>query len=148
MLRSLVGSEMCIRDRIAMFEADKTSRSKAVKFLERRGISPQLLEGGAEYSRNTQLVLKHACEEAETQGHHIVGTEDLLYAIFAQPKNDAQAKHFMITQHVIFPESLRKAPARTSDIMFQEEQEQEESVVRMLTAVSYTHLTLPTKRIV
>eukprot|EP00656_Telonema_subtile_P038689 TRINITY_DN4390_c0_g4_i1.p1 TRINITY_DN4390_c0_g4~~TRINITY_DN4390_c0_g4_i1.p1 ORF type:complete len:641 (-),score=132.66 TRINITY_DN4390_c0_g4_i1:141-2063(-) len=107
----------------AMFEADEYGKSKGIAFLERRGVSPTVFAGKAEYSPNVQIALAAAVEHADKQGHKTVGTEDVLYALFAHPYQTSGARRWLVTRGMTVEPFLCHQP----------QQDEDESVARMLT---------------
>lgn len=61
---------------------DGVQDSTAVKFLKKRGVTKESLYASHRYSDNAANILKEAQERATSLNKPVVGTEDLLWAIF------------------------------------------------------------------
>mmetsp|Transcript_20765 Transcript_20765/g.27012 ORF Transcript_20765/g.27012 Transcript_20765/m.27012 type:complete len:452 (+) Transcript_20765:643-1998(+) len=77
----------------AMFQTDdhKHSRSQAIQHLAARGINMALVWNQAELSQNCQDSIAMAVERAKQSGHRIIGSEDLVEALFQVISSDKAA---------------------------------------------------------
>ena len=95
---AIIGTEDVLR---AMFFSDAfgdySTSLRAMRFMEDRGISPQLLGGNLKLTSNASLALRAAAYNAENRGHKEVGTEDLLHALFHDTSKDSKARYWMMS---------------------------------------------------
>ena len=66
----------------AMFHQEGLEESEAIKFLKNRGVSKESVYSSHKYSDNAGRIMKLAAGEAKRLKKPMVGTEDLLWALF------------------------------------------------------------------
>ena len=91
--KGIVGTEDILW---ALFAASQdSSRSKAVMQLSERGISFDMIFGRVVLSENARVAFQQAIQHAQDQNHGVVGSEDLLWALFQKTKKDSRARNWL-----------------------------------------------------
>jgi hypothetical protein len=99
--KGIVGTEDILW---AVFAASQTnSRSNAVAQLSERGISFDMIFGKVVLSDNAKTAFSEAIKHAQETNHDVVGSEDLLWALFQKTKSDSKARYWLSSQHVPLP---------------------------------------------
>lgn len=76
----------------AMLDDTDASGSVALRFLEQRGVTKEALLENARYSDNAAVVLKLASKRAADEGKDIIGTEDILWAMFSSSHETSRSQ--------------------------------------------------------
>ena len=75
----------------SLFHEDEQQQSRAIRLLEKRGISRVSVYANFQYSDNAAAILKLAAERAHEQEHEYIGTEDLLHALFSSSHSKSRS---------------------------------------------------------
>ena len=96
--KGIVGTEDILW---ALFAApQEISRSKAVSQMAERGVSFEMLFGRVMLSDNARSAFQMAIQNAQERDHKVVGSEDLLIALFKHTKRDSRARNWLVaSQH-------------------------------------------------
>lgn len=95
----------------ALFHGLEQSDSLAQKFLKSRGVSQTTLYANHTYSKNAQAILQLAAERATTRQDALIGTEDLLIAMFASSQETSRSRSIDrlfkrgVTKELVFGEA-------------------------------------------
>lgn len=95
----------------ALFHDAEQSDSLALKFLKKRGVTKRSLYSDLEYSSNAQAILHHARQNADERGDVLIGTEDLLSAMFSASQETSRSRSIDrlfrrgVTRELVFGEA-------------------------------------------
>ncbi|GMI39757.1 hypothetical protein TrCOL_g6011 [Triparma columacea] len=96
--KGLVGTEDLLWATFAA--SQEKSRSNAVKQLQERGIEFDMIFGKAVLSENAKTAFAEAIRHAQANNHQVVGSEDLLWALFQKTKKDSKARYWLASQRI------------------------------------------------
>ena len=99
--KGIVGTEDILW---AMYASShQKSRSRAVERLHDRGMSFDMIFGKVILSDNANLAFQEAIKHAQMKDHKVVGSEDLLWALFQKTKRDSKARYWLSSQRIMVP---------------------------------------------
>mmetsp|Transcript_19583 Transcript_19583/g.36439 ORF Transcript_19583/g.36439 Transcript_19583/m.36439 type:complete len:443 (+) Transcript_19583:281-1609(+) len=110
--KGVVGTEDILWATFA--SSQTTSRSKAVEKLQERGVSFDMIFGKAILSENARTAFAEAIRHAQAENHRVVGSEDLLWALFQKTKNDSKARYWLSSQRIAVTPSSEVLSRRQS----------------------------------